>query len=344
MDVESILKDASAKIRAMQQKKISFRGAEATGLFWDLQRFLGIRFSRQLLAEHLLQVPAVTNEILCERAEQRGGMTGETLCDGTKRLDRKLHAYISMDCLTYGNAMQDHGVLGIRLLDDDSQSSRDLFIITFQECLVMGRVIDGNVTLRVTSRSTDNCKVEQRASRLAAQLVSSRAGGLVSEFDLMGKLQAEVPPPPTFDGTLFSTVVPPRNLLSLFEESFLVDSDSPLPVPFVEPISADHRGIGPVLRNWTIPAIRGRAANGRVLIQPDIFVPVGDAAHWMMLAEAIFYDHVLDVKQMRKKVLAERERRLAEGPGSRAAGWDQAGRFSMRRVASGVEGVVSGRS
>jgi hypothetical protein len=277
MDLESILRDAAAKIVAMQQKKISFRGAEATGLFWDLQRYLDIQFSRQKLAALLFQVPAVTNEFICERAAERGRMTSETLCDGTKRLDRKLHAYISMACLTFGNATQDHGVLGIRLLDDDSQSSRDLFIITFQECVVMSRVIDGNVRLRVTSRSTDNCKVEQRASRLAAQLVSSRVGGFVSVFDSNGELQVEAPPPPTFDGRVYSTVVPPRNLLAVFEESFLRETDTTLPVPFVDPISTDRRDIGRVLRNWTIPAIRGLAAKSRVLIEPDFFVPAGSS-------------------------------------------------------------------
>ena len=72
MDPESILRDAAEKVVAMQHKKISFRGAEATGLLCDVDRHLNVRVSRLRLAELLMEAPIVANEILCERCEERG--------------------------------------------------------------------------------------------------------------------------------------------------------------------------------------------------------------------------------------------------------------------------------
>jgi hypothetical protein len=186
--------------------------------------------TRQQLANLLFDVPVVMNEIIGERCAHRGAMSIELLCDGTRRLDRKLHAYLVFANLTYGDGTQEHGLIGIRFLDNCSEASRDVYIVAFQECAVLCRLVDGEMRICATSRCGDNCTVEDRARRLSAQLVSGRAGAFLAEFAWDGSLPADVPSNPVFDGVLYEVVLPPWSLLSVRDESFIRDGHPVMPV------------------------------------------------------------------------------------------------------------------
>jgi hypothetical protein len=233
-----------------------------------------------------------------------------------------MYAYMGFANCTYGDGTQDQGLLCIRILDNCSRASRDLYYITFQASVLLGRWIDGEFRVRVTGRGSDSASAERRAGKLSTKLVSGRAGAEVTRSEEDGTLPSERTPLPEFDGSTYTTFLPPHSLSDVFGASFFPDSEPLLPIPRVKPIPTDKLGIGESVAKWSPPAIPGLDGR-RVLVDPDLFIAMGDPAHWMVLVEEFLYDHTRDVKQQ-QLVLQEDRARLAREAKQRATDAKQA--------------------